>query len=151
MDGKLVGGLMLLLVGIGTAGLTNAMPPLTAISANEKKPDGIYVDVIVEEVDFAASTISARGTIYVVPPHDNVGGQIATTGTTDSHKDKVTRYVRLPVMPEANLKGKNAKAGSHAVLRLKMLRDGLLVVDGIEEFTGVERIGVEWLAAPRTK
>ena len=72
------------------------------------------------------------------------------TGTTGSRKDQATKYVRLPVMPEADLKKKKPKAGLHAILRLKMLRQGALVVVGIEEFTGAERIGVEGLDAPST-
>ena len=106
---------------------------------------------MIEEVDYSANTITARGTIHVVPPHDKVGGQVSMTGTTGSHKDKATKYVHLPVMPEANLKDKKPKAGLHAILRLAILRQGSLVVVGIEKFTGAERIGVEWLDAPGTK
>ncbi len=65
--------------------------------------------------------------------------------------DKATKYVRLPVMPEAKLKERKPKAGLHAILRLEMLRQASLVVVGIEEFTGAERIGVEGLDAPGTK
>jgi hypothetical protein len=160
MSGRIIVGVMVVLVGVRLAGLTlptKSLPAAERISPAEKKwakqneMDRNCVDVVIEEVDFSANTITARGTIYVVPPHKKVGGQVSMTGTTGSHKDQATKYVRLPVMPEANLKEKKPKAGMHAILRLEMLRQGSLVVVGIEEFTGPERIGVEWLDAPRTK
>ena len=125
--------------------------PAEKEKAKEDRKDSICVDVLIEEWDLSANTITATATIHVVPPHDNVGGQVYMSGTTGSHKNKATKYVRLPVMPEANLKEKKLKAGLHAILRLEMLRQGSLVVVGIEEFTWAERIGVEWLDAPGTK
>ncbi len=118
-----------------------------AWASNDKKT-AISVDVVIEEVDLSANTINARATSYVVPPHGNVGGAVFMTGTTDSKKDQATKFVRLPVMPEANIKDKKLKAGLHAIIQLQMMRNGSLVVVGIAEFTGVERIGVDKLDAP---
>jgi len=114
------------------------------------KRQAIAVDVVIEEIDFTGNTITARATEYVIPPHDNVGGIMFRTGTTDGHKDKATRFVRLPVMPEAELKNKNVKTGLHAILRLEMLPRGPLVVVGIDEYRGPERIGVESVDAVGT-
>jgi hypothetical protein len=160
MGGKIILGVVTVMVGVVLAGLTLRTQTLPAAEGNspaekekakENSKDSICVDVVIEEVDFAANTITARGTIHVVPPHDNVGGVVFMTGTTDAHMDKATKYVRLPVMPEARLKDRNPKAGMHAILRLEMLRQGSLVVVGIEEFAGLERIGVDSLDAPGTK
>lgn len=151
---------VVVMVGVVAAGLTCATQILPAAErahraekgrAKEGKRDGICVDVVIEEVDFSANTITARATIHVVPPHGNVGGQVFMTGTADSHKDRVTRYVRLPVMPEAELQKKKPRAGLHAILRLEMLPQGCLVVVGIEEFKGLERIGVDGIDAPGTQ
>jgi hypothetical protein len=150
-------GVVVVLIGVVAAVVTlpkQTLPAAEHISraakqmAKEDNKDGIRVDVVIEEVDLAASTITATAAIHVVPPHDNVGGQVFFTGTTDGHKDQATKFVHLPVMPQANLKERKPKAGMHAILRLDMLRQGSLVVVGIEEFTGTERIGVEWLDAP---
>jgi hypothetical protein len=76
-------------------------------------------------------------------------------GTTDSQKDRATKFVRPPVMPEANIKDRNIKAGLYAILRLQMMRNGSLVVVEIEEYTGpnesarqmlkvVDRIRIKW-------
>jgi len=112
----------------------------------------ITLDVVLEEVDLAANTISARATTYVVPPHGQVGGSVFTMGTLDTpDKDKATRLVRLAVMPEANLKEKKLEAGTHAILQFGVIRQGALVVTGIDEFGGAERIGIDWLDACRTK
>jgi hypothetical protein len=161
MGGRIVLGVVAVVVGVvfaGTALRTQTLPAAERLSPAERerakgsKKGGICVDVVIEEVDLAANTITARATHYVVPPHGHVGGAVFVTGTTGPpHKGKATRFVRLPVMPEANLKGKKPKAGLRAVLRLEMLRPGSLVVVGIEELTGAERIGVEWLDAPGTK
>jgi hypothetical protein len=116
------------------------------------KNNAIAVDVVLEEVDLAANTISARATTYLVPPHGGVGGAVFSMGTLDTpDKDKATRLVRLPVMPEAKLKGKGLQAGAHAVLHLSASRQGTLVVVGIDRSSELERIGVDWLDAPRTK
>jgi hypothetical protein len=159
MGGRTVRGFVVMLVGIVAVGLalpTRTLPAAKQTSPAEKakaKEDkkGISLDVVIEEVDFSANTITARATIHVLPPHDHVGGQVSMTGTTGVRQDQATKYVRLPVMPEARLKDKKPKPGLHAILRLEMLRQGSLVVVGIEEFTGVERIGVDWLDAPGTK
>jgi len=159
MGGIIVLGVVVMMVGVVLAGLTLLTQTLSAaerISPTEKertkenKKDGICVDVVIEEVDFSTNTITARSTVYIIPPHDNVGGAVFKTGTTDSHQDKATKYVRLPVMPQAKLTEKKPKAGQHAILRLELLQQGLVVV-GIEAFTGLERIGVDWPDAPRTK
>jgi hypothetical protein len=159
MGVRIVLGIVVMMVGIVLPGLTHptqTLPAAERISPAEKgrskgkKKDSICVDVVIEEVDFSANTITARSTVYIVPPHDNVGGAVFKTGTTDSHQDKATKYFRLPVMPQAKLTEKKPKAGQHAILRLELLHQGL-VVDGIEAFTGLERIGVDWLDAPRTK
>jgi RNA polymerase sigma factor (sigma-70 family) len=119
-----------------------------------KTQTGISVDVVIEEVDRSANTVTARSTLYVRPPHGNVGGLVFSTGTTGSHDDKVTKYVRLPVMPQAKLSEKKTKAGDHVILRLELLQENsclTLTVVGIEEFTDLERIGVNSLDAPSTK
>src|SRR5262245_14986316 len=159
MGGRIVLRAVAVMAGVVFAGLTlptqtppaaERLSPAEKERAKKNKQDSICVEVVIEEVDLSANTITARGTIHVVPPHDNVGGLVFMAGTTDG-QDKATKYVRLPVMPEANLKGRKPKAGLHAILRLKMLLQGSLVVVGIEEFTGAERIGVEGLDAPGTK
>lgn len=122
--------------------------PAEKSEAKQGRKDGVCIDVVIEDVDLSANTITAVSTVYVLPPHDNVGGQVSMTGTTNSHRDRATKYVRLPVMPEARIRKKNPKAGMHAILRLELLRHGALVVVGIEEFTEVERLGVDWLDAP---
>ena len=112
--------------------------------------DAIALDVVLEEVDVAANTISARATTYVVPPHGQVGGAVFSLGTLDTpDKDKATRLVRLPVMPEADIR--RLQAGAHVVLRLGVSRQGAVVVVGIDKFSGLERIGVDSLDAPGTK
>ncbi len=142
---------------LGLALPAQRLPAAESISSPEKAKDNknkkepIHLDVIIEEVDYAANTITVRSTIHVVPPHDHVGGMVFMTGTTDSRKDKTTKFVRLPVMPEANLKGKKPKVGLHVMLRVEMLKHGALVVVGIDEFKEAERIGVDWLDAPGTK
>ena len=116
------------------------------------KNNAIAVDVVLEEVDLAANTISARATTYLVPPHGSVGGAVFSMGTLDTpDKDKATRLVRLPVMAEAHIKEKGLQAGAHAILRLGVSRQGALIVLGIDKFSGPERIGMDWLDAPRTK
>ena len=112
----------------------------------------ITLDVVLDEVDLAANTISARTTTYVVPPHGQVGGSVFSLGTLDTpDRDKATKLLRLPVMPEANLKEKKLEAGTHAILHLGVIRQGALVVARIDEFGGAERIGIDWLDACRTK
>jgi hypothetical protein len=146
-----------IIVGIAAAVLalaTHAIPAAeqTTLAPKTKaaqgKKDGVCIDVMIEDVDLSANTITAVSTVYVVPPHDNVGGQMFMTGTTGSHRNQATEFVRLPVMPEARLWKENPKAGMHAILRLELLRHGALVVVGIEEFTEAERIGIDWLDAP---
>src|SRR5262245_51033342 len=159
MGGMIVLGVVVMMVGVVLAGLTlltqtlpaaERISPAEKESSKENKKDSICVDVVLEEVDFSANTITARSTVYFIPPHDNVGGAVFKTGTTDSHQDKATKYVRLPVMTQAKLTEKKPKAGQHAILRLELLQQGLVVV-GIEAFTGLERIGVDWPDAPRRK
>lgn len=126
-------------------------PKAEPVKQNEKKAT-ISVDVVLEDLNRSANTISARSTAYVVPPHGDVGGVVHIDGTTDSpRKEKATRFVNLPVMPSANLKDTKLKAGHHAILRLEVLPQGALVVVGVEAFSGVEKIGVEFLEAPGTK
>ena len=162
MNGKTVLGVVVLLVGVAVVGITllpQTVPAAERASPDEEakakkgkdKKDTIAVDVVLEEVDFSANTITARATTYVVPPHGSVGGSVFMMGTTDSNKDKATKFVRLPVMSEANIKGKKLKAGLHVILQLEMMRQGALVVVGIEEFRGLEKVGVDWLDAPGTK
>jgi hypothetical protein len=146
-------------VGLAAVGL--ALPP--QVSAADRascgkrakakdKNNAIAVEVVLEEVDLAANTISARATTYLVPPHGRVGGAVFSMGTLDTpDKDKATRLVQLPVMPEANIKEKGLQAGAHAILHLGVSRHGALVVVGIDQFSGLERIGVDWIDAPRTK
>ena len=108
------------------------------------------LDVVLEEVDVAANTISARATTYVVPPHGQVGGKVFSLGTLDTpDKDKATRLIRLPVMPEADIRV--LQVWAHVVLRLGVSRQGAVVVVGIDKFSGLERIGVDSLDAPGTK
>ena len=110
------------------------------------------VDVVLEEVDLAANTISARATTYLVPPHGQVGGAVFSMGTLDTpDKDKATRLVRLPVMPEANIREKGLQTAAHAILHLAVSQQGALMVVGIDKFSGPERIGMDWLDASRTK
>lgn len=160
MKGKTVLGVVVVMVVVAAGGMTllsQAVPAAERASSDKEakakkdkgKKDAIAVDVVIEEVDLSANTITARATTHVVPPHGRVGGAVFMMGTTDSpHKDKAMEFVRLPVMPEARIQDKKLKAGLHAILRLEMMRPGSLVVVGIEEFRGLERIGVDWLDAP---
>jgi hypothetical protein len=166
MSGKSVLGVLVTMVGV--AGLVLMTRPLLLADKvladeqggalkNEVKRDGkqrsISVDVVIEEVDLAANTVTARSTLYVIPPHDDVGGMVFMTGTSDSHKDQATKYVRLPVMPPAKLREKKPKVGQLAKLRLDLLEQDstfTFVVVGIDEITGPERIGVNGLDAPVT-
>jgi uncharacterized iron-regulated membrane protein len=133
--------------GIRAAG-NQANDKLQATRGN----DAIALDVVLEEVDVAANTISARATTYVVPPHGQVGGAVFSLGTLDTpDKDKAMKLVRLPVMPEANIREAGLQAGAHAILRLGVSPQGALVVVGIDKFSGLERIGVDSLDAPGTK
>jgi hypothetical protein len=157
MRGKTVLGVAAVMVGVAAVGMAlrpQAVPAAGRVSPDEKdkdKKDAIAIDVVIEEVDCSANTITARATNYVVPPHGNVGGTVFMMGAMDSpHKDKATKFVRLPVMPEAHIKDKKVKAGLHAILRLEMMRQGPLVVVGIEEFSGLEKVGIDWLDAPGT-
>jgi hypothetical protein len=159
MPTKILLGITATMVGVFVAAATlrpQTVPAAERVSLSEEKTadggkqDSIGVDVVIDEVDLSAGTISATSTVHVIPPHDNVGEQVLVIGTTGSHMDKATKYLRLPVMPEAKLKQMKPSAGMHAMLRLKMLPQGALAVVGIEEFTGVERIGIEWLDAPGT-
>ncbi len=118
--------------------------------AKQTRKSEVCIDVVIENVDFSANTITAVSTVYVLPPRGTVGGQMFMTGTTGSHRKRVTEFVRLPVMPEARLQKKKPKAGMHAILRLELLRPGALVVVGIEEFKHAERLGIESLDAPGT-
>ncbi len=159
MKVKTVLGVVAVMVGVVAAGMTilsQTVPAAERASPDEeskaKKDTGtIAVNVVIEEVDLSANTITARATTYVVPPHGKVGGAVFMMGTTDSHKNKATRFVRLPVMPEANIKGEKLKVGLHATLQIRMMRQGSLVVVGIQEFSGFEKVGVDWLDAPGTK
>ena len=90
MGGRIVLGVVVVMVGVVLAGLTlptRTLPAAERISpaekerAKENKKDSICVDVVIEEVDFSANTLTARGTVHVVPPHDNVGGHVFMTGT----------------------------------------------------------------------
>jgi hypothetical protein len=154
MRGKLILGAVVVMAGVAAIGMKLLPPVVNAspeVEANAGK-DAIAVDVVLEEVDLSASTVTARATTHVVPPHGNVGGAVFMMGTTDSpYKEKATRFVRLPVMPEANIKNEKLKAGLHAILRLEMLRQGPLVAVGIEEFRGPEKVGVDWLDAVGTE
>lgn len=150
MSGKIGFGFAVGIIGVVAAGLLLRAADPAAPTKAEKKC-ALTVDVVIDEVDLDAHTITATGTIHVVPPHDNVGGQIMFTGTTGSRKDQAPRYLRLPVMPAAKIAGKKPKAGLHAILTLEMIRPGCLTVVGIEEFNEAERIGVESLDAPGTK
>lgn len=126
-------------------------PTAEPVKQNEKKAT-ITVDVVLEDLNRSANTISARSTVYVIPPHGDVGGMVHMDGTIDSpRKEKATKFVNLPVMPSANLKDSKLKAGQHAILQLEVLPQGALVVVGVEEFCGLEKIGVDSLDAPRTK
>lgn len=150
MSGKTILGVAVTLIGV---------VGLILLTTNEKgkekdgKQNTIHVDAVIEAVDVSANTVTARSTLYVIPPHDNVGGAVFEAGSTDSHKDNATKYVRLPVMPQTELVEKKPQVGQRVILRLELLQQGshvALVVTGIEEFTGVERIGVDWLDAPGT-
>src|SRR5262245_49519083 len=90
MGGMIVIGVVVMMVGVVLAGLTlltqtlpaaERISPAEKESSKENKKDSICVDVVIEEVDFSANTITARGTVHVVPPHDNVGGHVFMTGT----------------------------------------------------------------------
>lgn len=143
---------MILLAQVVPAAERASPPTATKAAEGKDEKPAIAVDVVIEDVDLSANTISARATNYVVPPHGNVGGAVFMMGTADSpHKEKATRFVRLPVMPEANIKNEKVKAGLRAILRLEVMRRGPLVVVGIEESTGPEKVGVEWLDAIGTE
>jgi hypothetical protein len=149
MTGFAIAGVIIVAQVVSAA--ERAFPKADA-KAEEGKDNksAIAVDVVIEDVDLSAKTITARATNYVIPPHGNVGGAVFMMGTTDSHKEKVTKFVRLPVMPEGDITNKKVKVGLHAILRLAMMRRGSLVVVGIEELSGPEKVGVQWLDATGT-
>lgn len=160
MNRKSILGVAAVLVGVVAGGMMLLRDnPAVQRALAEEETQGtkrecdegtITVDVVIEDVDVSAHTITARATTYVIPPHDNVGGAVFTLGTTDSpHNEKATQFVRLPVMPAADIK--TAKQGLHAVLHLEVRSPGYLVVTGIDEFQGLERIGVDSLDAPGTE
>ncbi|MBV9125175.1 MAG: hypothetical protein JO112_17605 [Planctomycetes bacterium] len=115
--------------------------------ANSRK-NLITIEVVLEDVDLAANTVTARAVAYVIPPHDRVGGAVFLGADLLPPGAKATRFSHLPVMPQAQLQAKGLKAGMRATLRVEVIPPGTLVVVGIDKFLGVERIGVEWLDAP---
>jgi hypothetical protein len=156
--GKPILGVAVVMAGVAIIGMITrprVIPAAERISSKENakaQKDAIAVDVVIEDVDISANTITARATDYVVPPHGNVGGAVFRMGTTDSpHKERATRFVRLPVMPEAKLQNQKVKRGLHAILRLEVMRRGPLVVVGIEQHDGPEKVGVESLDAVGTE
>jgi hypothetical protein len=165
MSSKTVLSVLAMIVGITSLILpTPFLPAVDQISADQKaklkddqpkkdkNQNSVSVDVIIEEVSLSANIVTARSTSYVIPPHDGTGGAMLMIGATDCHKDQATKYVRLPVMPQAKLAEKKPKVGQRVILRLELLQqEATLVVVGIDEFRGLERIGVNFLDAPGTK
>ena len=119
MKVKTVLGVVAVMVGVVAAGMTilsQTVPAAERASPDEeskaKKDTGtIAVNVVIEEVDLSANTITARATTYVVPPHGKVGGAVFMMGTTDSHKNKATRFVRHSGHARSQHQGREAESG----------------------------------------
>ena len=104
--------------GIRTAG-SRGHDEATATPENRV----ITLDVVLDEVDLAANTVSATACTYVVPPHGQVGGVVFSLGTLDTpDKNKATKLVRLPVMPEANIEEAGLQSGAHAGLAVCLIQ-----------------------------
>jgi hypothetical protein len=106
-------------------------------------------DVVVEEVDLAGNSITARSYCHVIPPSGSTGGALYCGHLPPGAKP--SRYERLPVMPQARLKGKGLRPGMRATLRLDTVKGAALVVVGVERAAEPERVGVDWLDAPAPK
>jgi hypothetical protein len=106
-------------------------------------------EVVVEDVDVAGNTITARAYRHVIPPSGSTGGAVYSGHLPPGAKP--SRYERLPVMPQAGLKNKGLRPGMRATLRMDTAEGAALVVVGIERADGPERVGVDWLDAPAHK
>jgi hypothetical protein len=110
------------------------------------KTIGLTLDVILEEVDVAGKTLSARPYTHVIPPSRATGGA-AYSGCLPPGA-KPTRYDRLPVMPEVGLQGKGLRPGMWITLRLGVMEGGALVVLAADENRGLQRVGINSIDAP---
>jgi hypothetical protein len=106
-------------------------------------PD-LAVEVVLEQVDVAAGTVTATACDFVIPPKGSAGGAVFV----GHQREKATRFERLPVMSEAKLDSRGLRTGDRVILRLGVVSRGALAVVGMEQASAIERIGVEWLDAP---
>ena len=124
--------------------LGGAAPPPPRTVAESGR---LTLDVVLEGVDLAGNTLTARPYCQVVPPSGTTGGMVYT-----GHQPpgvKATKYERLPVMPEAGLQGKGLRPGMWVTLRLGVLEGGALVVLAVEENRGCQRVGINSIDAPK--
>src|SRR5262245_23418647 len=92
---------------------------------------GLRLDVVLEDVDLAGNTLTARASSHVIPPSGSAGGVVCFGHLPPGAK--AARYERLPVMPEAGLKRKGLRAGMRVTLRLDTVKGGALVVTDVRK------------------
>jgi hypothetical protein len=119
---------------------------LGASAPERPRGNALAFDVVVEEVDLAGRTLTARSYCHVIPPSGSTGGAVYSGLLPPGAKP--ARFERLPVLPEAGLKDKRLRPGMRATLRLHTVK-GAVVVVGVERVAGPERVGVDWLDAGR--
>jgi hypothetical protein len=112
------------------------------------KTGGLTLDVVLEDVDLAGNTLTARAYHHVIPPSGSAGGVVYSGHLPPGAKP--ARYERLPVMPKADLKNRTLRPGMRVTLRLEVTRGGAPVVTGAERNSEPERVGIDWLDAPAT-
>ncbi|MFO0802467.1 MAG: hypothetical protein U0791_05010 [Gemmataceae bacterium] len=115
--------------------------------AIERAKAGITFEAVVEKLESDAITLKAYH--HVVPPSGTSGGAVHSGNVPAGAK--AARFERLPVMPEAKLQDKKLRSGARVNVTLDTLKGGALVVIGLEERTDPERIGVDWLDAPKRR
>src|SRR5262245_66385896 len=77
-------------------------PRLAPGDAGERPGGALTFDAVVEEVDLAGNTLSARAYRHVIPPSGSAGGAVYSGHLPPGAKP--ARYERLPGMPRAGRK-----------------------------------------------
>ena len=117
--------------------------------ATPAQKGGLTFDVVLEEVDLAGNTVTARAYCHVIPPSGSAGGAVYRGSAPPGAR--LARYERLPVMPSAGLRDKRLRPGERVTLRLGTPKSGALVVIDVERHSGFERVGMDWLDAQPAK
>src|SRR5262249_48870646 len=100
-----------LLIVLAVASCCGAVPvrPGASADAGERPGGALTFDVVVEEVDLAGNTLTARAYRHVIPPSGSTGGAVFSGHLPPGAKP--ARYERLPVMPGAGLRDKGLRPG----------------------------------------